>query len=482
MGKRGLGMSRLRIAGITIVVALAGGAIAAADTVLFDFADGSQGWGAFGPITTDSGVDPDSAIGQGRYHVGDFDLAGWGMVAVSPAVDMSPYTGLRLFARLRDVPGYTPFSGSPDVRFGLGIGDAEWLADATLTDAFGLLESTFDGLTPDGEFATAPITPAELADPNLQIKLVMLKGINAGVGELDYDQVTGLGGPGNSQVLPGTVIYDFDSIVNTCYPDHWTFFGVSQTDFGLDGDAEDGAGAYQAADWDLCDITIGGPGCQWAGCGIGLGEFSHPQCTPGGVSDAALDLSLGTGLTIRIKNYLADPPFSEPGARVQLQMTDADGTNAVSPRNVSITPAVNRNAYLLPDEWVTYTFYFDGLDSSWDIDDAVSGGVPGLDLANITAVKLIWRRSGAFGINVFEFDEITLIDSAPQPWADDNGDGDIDLGDLAKFQTCFDVAGATECTAFDSNTDEFVDFGDWTVLNDILLGVDVDSGFYPWAY
>lgn len=461
-------------------------AVASADTVLYDFEAGSQGWSAFGPILTDSGLDPAGAFGQGRFQTGDFDLPGFGMLATSPFVDMSSFTGLRVFARLRDVPGFPVFTGTPTMRMGLGIGSAEWLADVVITNSFAAYEADFASLVPDGVFATAPITPAELADPALEIKFVIINAANTGTGEFNYDHVTGIGPGGQSQVPPGTIIYDFEAIPNTCYPDDWTFFGISQTDFGLDLDAEDGFGAFQAAGWDICDLNNGPgvPGCQWAGSAIGVGPFNHIQCTPGGVSDANLDLSLGTGFTIRIKNLLTQGLGGTLGARAQLQMTDADGTNAVLTRSALTNPAVNR-AQPVIDLWQTYTFFFKGLDSSFDNDDAVSGTVPGLDLTHITTIKIIWRRESASGTNVFEFDEITLINTPPILWPDRDGDGDVDMADYAEHQTCFTQGLVPPCDELDADYNGLLDMDDFEVWKDGMQGPDVTDAvapFFPWCY
>lgn len=473
-------MNSVRQIFLVIGLSLAVTSVASADQVLFDFEAGSQGWGPFGPITTDSGIDPDGAVGQGRFHVGDFDLAGWGMVSISPPVDMTDRTGLRLFARLRDVDGFPAFTGTAVMRMGLSIGDAEWLVDFELTSDYVVYEAALADLVPDGEFATAPITPAQLSDPALVVKLVIPQGGNAGVGEFNYDQVTAVGGAGTEQVFPGEVIYGFDAIVNSCYPDHWTFFGHPQTDFGFNEDAEDGAGAFQAVDWLGCDLQ-GQLQCQWAGSGVGLAVFTHPHCDPGGVDNANLDLSLGTGITIRVKNNIEVGFGGDLGARVTLEMVDGDGTQAVTPRNVLDNPAVNR-APLLADDWETLTFYFAGLDSAFDNDSAVTGAVPGLDLANIKEIKLLWRRYDGDGVNVFEFDEITLIDDVPVSWADADLDGDVDCHDLAVRQLC--AGGLVEgvCAPFDADDDDDIDGDDFSVWADTMIGPDVTTDFFPWAY
>jgi hypothetical protein len=285
---------------------------------------------------------------------------------------------------------------------------------------------------------------------------------------------------GRTQILPGQVIYNFDPNGNSCYPDNWTFFGYPQTDFGWDADAEDGGGAFQVADWTACELA-GYPQCQWVGSAIGVGPFNHPQCVPGGVSDANLDLSLGTGLSLRIKDNITAGLGGTLGARVQLQLVDIDGTTAVTPRVILANPPVNRMP-VLTDTWQTYVFYFNGLDWANDNDDAVAGNPPGLNLTHIKEIKLLWRRSTASGANSYEFDNITLLASAPVLWADDDSDGDVDLGDFAAFQRCVGSAPAGTCAAKDANGDGVIDGSDWQVFKDCMLGPGVTSGFYAWAY
>ena len=470
-----------RIVRLAVIATLVVPGLALADQVLFDFESGAQGWTAFGPITTDSGLLSSGAVGQGRFHVGDFALAGWGMVDVSPVVDLSAYTGMRVMARLVDVAGQPAFAGTPEMKLMLAIGYAEWSSPVTLASSYQFFSVNFADLVPDGTVATAPITPAQLSDPGLQIKLVMLKGTNTGVGELDYDQVTGIGGGGPTQYLPGEVIYSFDASTNGCYPDQWTFFGISQTDFGFYADAEDGGGAFQAVDWTTCDIYYGPVnGCKWAGSAIGVGVFNHPQCTPGGVSDANLDLSLGTGLSIRLREDIS--AGGTTGARVQVQLVDADGTTAVSPRTIIAHPAVNRTQPV-PEAWTTVNFFFAGLDWANDNDDADAGAVPGLDLSHIKEIKFLWRRYTAAGINVFAFDEITLINAAPVLWADDTSNGTVDVADYAGLQECFGGAPpAVGCELLDADLDGDIDLGDAHVFNTCLQGPDVTSDFFSWCY
>jgi hypothetical protein len=177
------------------------GALAFAPTgqanVLFDFQNGAQGWGSFGPLTTDSGPLPDGSVGQGRFHSMDFALPGWGIVDVSPVVDLTLYTGMGVDARLRNVPGYPDFGGTPEMEFMIAIGYAEWFQRVTLTNSYQTFSVDFVDLMPNYYASVAPYFGAlpALNSPGLQIKLVMRHGTNTGVAEMDYDQVTGIPEP-----------------------------------------------------------------------------------------------------------------------------------------------------------------------------------------------------------------------------------------------------------------------------------------------
>ena len=307
----------------------------------------------------------------------------------------------------------------------------------------------------------------QLADPELVIKLVVYEGGNSGIGELNFDQVTALGGAGDPQYVPGDVIYDFDVNTNACYPDDWTFFGYAGTDFGLDRDVEDGYGAFHAADWTECDM-FGHPQCDWVGSAVGIGPFNHAHCVPGGVSDANLDLSLGTGISIRMKVNLEVGFGGTAGARLQLQMVDDDGTNAVLSRTVVDKPEVDRTVPV-PEDWTTVNFFFAGLDAYFDNDSSVAGAIPGLDISNIKEIKLLWFRETAEDVNVFEFDEITLINDEPVLWADSDADSDVDLYDFTAFQTCFGMAPDTAgCEKLDANRDGAIDLGDLHMFTDCI--------------
>ncbi len=161
--------------------------------ILYDFESGSQGWGAFGVPTTDSGVIPDGSVGQGRFHSADFGLGGWGVIDVSPAgVDLSSYTGLSVDARWRNIPGYTPIPGVAELDFGIEVAGIEYYAPAvTLTSEYQTFSIDFAAIAPGVDLS------------NTIIKLRVLSGPagGTGIGELNYDQVTGIPEPASILLL-----------------------------------------------------------------------------------------------------------------------------------------------------------------------------------------------------------------------------------------------------------------------------------------
>lgn len=182
-------MNRMnRIIGITIAALVLGASAQAA--TLYDFESGGQGWGSFGPLTTDSGPTTGS-VGQGRYHAANFDLAGWGIVSVSPATDLSGYTGLSLDALLGNATGYTPFSGTAALDIGIEVNAVEYYAPAViLSDTFATYSVNFADFVPGGSDLSSAI-----------IKLRMTKGTNTGVGVLRYDEVAGVPEPMSLMLL-----------------------------------------------------------------------------------------------------------------------------------------------------------------------------------------------------------------------------------------------------------------------------------------
>src|SRR3954468_9066969 len=189
---------RIHLQSIFVVLCiLAGMRVAQAQTVLFNFDDGPQGWGSFGAITTDSGSISGS-LGPGRYHAANFsvpDAGNFGIVDVSPGnQNLSSFSGLSVDARFVDVPGFDPFVGVREldivVATGSGASEEEFFAPKqTLDDTF---YDTF--AVPFNQFKSSidqqPPTVAELS--NVTIKLVVLNTNGTGTARLDYDQITGL--------------------------------------------------------------------------------------------------------------------------------------------------------------------------------------------------------------------------------------------------------------------------------------------------
>jgi hypothetical protein len=116
----------------------------------------------------------------------------WGMGDKSAnGVDMSPYTGMSIDARLTSPDAQDPFVGSPVLEFMLSIGYLEWAEEFTLTESYQTLSVDFANLVPQGT-ATQPVTPAQLGDPGMRIKLIMRKAGKSGKAKLEYDEVYGL--------------------------------------------------------------------------------------------------------------------------------------------------------------------------------------------------------------------------------------------------------------------------------------------------
>ncbi len=166
-----------------IILALAAGATALADDVLYDFQSGGQGWGSFGPLTTDSGAFPSGSVGNGRYHAADFSLPGWGIVDVSPFRTLAPYVGFSVDARLVDIPGFPGYSGPALLDIGIGLPDENefYAPPVLLTGNY----QTFTALF--GDFV-----PGWVDLSNVQIKLRVLDAGATGTARFDYDQITGV--------------------------------------------------------------------------------------------------------------------------------------------------------------------------------------------------------------------------------------------------------------------------------------------------
>ena len=157
------------------------------ETTLFDFESGEQGWASYGVYTTDAGLLAAGSSGQGRYQVADFDIGttGFGVVSVSPAIDLSAYTGLKFDARMVDVAGQPAFTGTREFNLVLGIGETEFSTTLEATQSFQTYEVAFADLDP-------PPAPFHLADPGMQIRLVVYAEGHTGVVELDHDEFIGV--------------------------------------------------------------------------------------------------------------------------------------------------------------------------------------------------------------------------------------------------------------------------------------------------
>jgi hypothetical protein len=198
----GMGMMALALLGLIQVCA--------ANTVLYDFESGTQGWVAFGNGTTGSGSTTQASVGaKACYHGGNWDDATmtWGIGDKSPlGINLSAYTGLSIDAKFN--PNTPAFAGVPEMEFMLSIGYADWKSYHLLTSTYQTFTMNFASLVPSGT-ATMPITAAQLSDPGLMIKLVMRKvnpgtGLpNTGKGTLRYDQVVGIVPEPSSLLLLG---------------------------------------------------------------------------------------------------------------------------------------------------------------------------------------------------------------------------------------------------------------------------------------
>ncbi|MFQ5489119.1 MAG: hypothetical protein ACE5GE_00240 [Phycisphaerae bacterium] len=302
----------------------------------------------------------------------------------------------------------------------------------------------------------------------------------------------------HAQVPVGTVLFDFDINSNGCDPDNWNFFGTPTTDFGADPSgtgvvSEDGNGAFHTGDW----LVPGGP---FLGHGVGIGPFppGQPLCGPqgSGIADINLDLSQGTGISMRVMLELPPgdfPPATQgtPGVRMQFQLIDSDpppapddgDTVAVVPADIPGKPWIDRR--FQPnglEQWETVTIHFAALDDGFD-NDAVAGNDP-LNLADIKAIRMIWRPGPTSqNVNIIHFDEITLIGTPPVLWADKDSDNDVDLGDFRVLQNCFPgVPTDVGCASLDANRNAAFDDLDTANFNECLQGPGNNASFPSWCY
>lgn len=164
-----------------------------AAAVLFDFETGNQGWSSFGNGTISSGLTTGSS-GQGRFHRANFDdptmTYGFGD-RCADGIDMSAFSGMGIDARVVSYDAAAPFVGTPELEFMLSIGYLEWAKKVILSDTYQTYTASFDELVPQGT-ATTPVSPAQLSDPGLRIKLIMRKAGKSGKVSLEYDNVVGI--------------------------------------------------------------------------------------------------------------------------------------------------------------------------------------------------------------------------------------------------------------------------------------------------
>jgi hypothetical protein len=157
--------------------------------VLYDFEGGVQGWYRFGSGTLGFGPAPgQGSSGDGIYYVLNLQPQWWGGAVRSYPIaddgyDLSGYTGFSADVQM-SVDGLDPaFPGpGPNVELMLRLpGYMEWavIEALPLDGSWHTMSSDFADLTPDGTYATAPITQAQLADPNLEIR-VLLRDLHDG--------------------------------------------------------------------------------------------------------------------------------------------------------------------------------------------------------------------------------------------------------------------------------------------------------------
>jgi len=187
---------------VAIALVLAFGMLTASaqyqETVLYEFeVDGAyngQGWGSFGVPTTDSGMTTDASVGDyARFHSFNMALGSWGIVDRSPSSsdaswgfgDLSGYDGIAADVKMTQLD---PPTGIDTIELLLAIGYAEWTSFHPLTSEYQTISAKFDELIPQSS-ATDPITPEQLADPSLQIKLVLRRGEDTGHAVLRYDHI-----------------------------------------------------------------------------------------------------------------------------------------------------------------------------------------------------------------------------------------------------------------------------------------------------
>ncbi len=153
-------------------------------TVLYDFEGGVQGWYRFGGGTLDFGPAPGEGVGgtDGIFYVTSLDPSLWGGAVRSYGLgmDLSVYDAFSADVQL-SVDGLSPAYPGPGPNVELMFqlpGYFEWAKIVSLPadGQYYNVSSAFADLTPQNA-ATMPITAAQLADPNLEIR-VLLRNLN----------------------------------------------------------------------------------------------------------------------------------------------------------------------------------------------------------------------------------------------------------------------------------------------------------------
>ena len=153
-----------------------------------------------------------------------------------------------------------------------------------------------------------------------------------------------------------------------------------------------------------------------------------------------------------------------------LILGDMDADNTVDDSSMSV-----EEFYTTPDD--PYAIGItpgsgggDGFDIAWAIDPSTGSPahLPGFNFIRLkNGVNAV---IGVFGEKSPEID--ALADVAPDPFGDIDGDGDIDLADVALFQQCFGqtLAAAPACAAAERNGDGRIDWLDAAAFILRLMG------------